>query len=188
LRSKKHQEALEMNADSLARIDGFLSSAVRELFAAHGLSLSEVEYRGQGVEVPFASTIGFTSSKIVGVLVLTASRDLVALSLPENLKKGKISDEMIADWTGELSNQALGRLKNRFYAAGIDIALSTPAVFAGKELRHFFQPSIVYRSIMFGGAGALLAEFQANCESGLEIEEERPTEEPAPPEGEALFF
>jgi CheY-specific phosphatase CheX len=177
-----------MNAESLARIDGFLSSAVRELFAAHGFSLSEVEYRGQGIDVPFASTIGFTSPKIIGVLVLTASRDLAELSLPANLKKGKVSDEIIADWTGELSNQALGRLKNRFYAAGIEIALSTPAVFAGKELRHFFQPSAVYRSIMFGGAGSLLAEFQANCESSLEIGEERQGGEAAPHEGEALFF
>jgi CheY-specific phosphatase CheX len=177
-----------MNAESLSRIDGFLSSSIKDLFASHGLKLTEVEYRGQGIDVPFASTIGFTSPRLVGVLVITASRDLAERSLPEGLRKAKHTDEMIADWTGELSNQALGRLKNRLYAVGIEIALSTPTVFAGKELRHFFQPSATYRSLMFEGDGTLFAEFQANCEDGFEIGEEMEIDEAAPPEGEALFF
>jgi hypothetical protein len=177
-----------MNAESLSRIDGYLSAAVVELFSSHGLGLKETQYRGQGIEEPFASTIGFTSSRLVGVLVLTASRSLAESSLPANLRKGRPTDEIIADWTGELSNQALGRLKNRFYSVGIEIALSTPTVFAGQGLRHFFQPSAIYRSLMFEGEGSLLAELQANCEDGFEIGEEKPGAEAAPPEGEALFF
>jgi CheY-specific phosphatase CheX len=177
-----------MNAESLSRIDGFLSSAVTELFSSHGLGLKETEYRGQGIEVPFASTIGFTSTHLVGVLVLTLCRDLAERSLPASLKNGEVSDEIIADWTGELSNQALGRLKNRFYAVGVEIALSTPTVFAGKELRHFSQPSTIYRSIMFEGEGSLLAEFQADCAGDFEIGEAGPGAEEAPPEGEVMFF
>jgi hypothetical protein len=177
-----------MNAESLTRIDGFLSSAVIELFASHGIGLSEVEYRGQGIEEPFASTIGFTSARLVGVLVLTASRGLAELSLPAVLKSGPVTDGIVADWTGELSNQVLGRLKNRFYAVGLEIALSTPTVFAGKELRHFSQPSSIYRSIMFAGDGSLLAEFQADYQEDFEIGEGKIAEEEAPPEGEALFF
>jgi len=177
-----------MNAESLSRIDLFLSSSIKELFVSLGLELREVEYRGQGIDVPFASTIGFTSPSLVGVLVLTASRSIAERSLPANLKRGELSDSIIADWTGELSNQALGRLKNHFFAAGVEIALSTPTVFAGKELRHFLQPSRIYRSIMFEGDGTIFAEFQANCEAGLEIGEEVKVDNGAPPEGEALFF
>jgi hypothetical protein len=177
-----------MNAESLSRMDGFLTSSVVELFASHGLRLKETEYRGQGVDIPFASTIGFTSPNLVGVLVLTASREIVERSLPANLKQGKPSDAIIADWTGELSNQVLGRLKNRFYAVGIEIALSTPTVFAGKELKHFFQPSAVYRSIMFQGDGSVFAELQADCAPDFEIGEEVGGGAKAPPEGEALFF
>jgi CheY-specific phosphatase CheX len=177
-----------MNAESLSRIDSFLSSAIAELFASHGLSLKEIEYRGQGIDVPFASTIGFTSAQLVGVLVLTLCRDLAERSLPANLKNGEVADEIIADWTGELSNQALGRLKNRFYSSGVEITLSTPTVFAGKELRHFSQPSVIYRSIMFEGDGILLAEFQADYAEGFEIGEAATTAEEIPPEGEVLFF
>ena len=177
-----------MNAESLSRIDGFLVSSVKELFASHGFKLKEIEYRGQGIDIPFASTIGFTSARMVGVLVLTTSRDLAQRSLPGILKGGPPTDAMIADWTGELSNQVLGRLKNHFYAAGVEIALSTPTVFAGKELRHFFQPSRVYRSIMFDGDGVLFTEFQADCASDFEIGEEVDGVEESPPEGEALFF
>jgi len=177
-----------MNAESLSRIDGFLSSSIAELFASHGLKLKENEYRGQGIDVPFASTIGFTSARLIGVLVLTIGRDLAERSLPANLREGAASDEIIADWTGELSNQALGRLKNRFFSAGIEITLSTPTVFAGKELRHFSQPSAIYRSIMFEGEGSLLAEFQADCRDDFEIGEAAPGAEDSPPEGEVMFF
>lgn len=177
-----------MNAESLARIDEFLKAAILDLFASHGLKLKETEYRGQGIDVPFAATIGFTSAELVGVLVLTASREAAERSLPDSLRRGNPTDGIVADWTGELSNQALGRLKSRLFSAGIEIALSTPTVFAGKELRHFFQASAIYRSVMFEGDGSVLVELQANCDQRLEIGEIREDEGKAPPEGEALFF
>jgi CheY-specific phosphatase CheX len=187
---RRAKEVVQVNAQSLSRIDGFLSSSVMDLFRSHGLKLVETEYRAQGIEIPFASTIGFTSSTLSGVLVLTASRELAERSLPANLRKGGTpSDAIVADWTGELSNQTLGRLKNRFYAVGIEIALSTPTVFAGKELRHFFQASAVSRSIMFTGDGTVFVELQADCAEDLEIGEEKAGGgESATPEGEALFF
>lgn len=95
---------------------------------------------------------------------------------------------MIADWTGELSNQLLGHLKKRFSAVGIDIALSTPTVFAGEGLRHFSRPSPLLRRLLFVGGGALLVEFQAEFGSDFEIGEAGADQEASLPEGEALFF
>lgn len=177
-----------MKAESFFRIDAFLSSSAVELFASHGVSVHEVEFRHQGIDEPFASTIGFTAERILGVLVLTASRELAEASLPENLRAPRVADEIVADWAGELSNQFLGRLKNRFYAAGVEIALSTPTVFAGKELRHFAHPSPLYRSLFFEGPGSLLVEFQADYGEDFELGEAGSEPVEAPPEGEALFF
>ncbi len=177
-----------MNADSLARIDLFLSSSTTELFASHGLRINEAASRAEGIEAPFAATIGFTASRMLGVLVLTMSRALALRSLPPNLQKTAIGDEIVADWVGELSNQLLGRLKNRFYAAGVEIALSTPTVFAGRDLRHFTQPSLVYRSLFFEGEGTLLVEFQADCDAAFELGEGGQGPDEGPPEGEVLFF
>ncbi len=178
-----------MNADSLSRIDGFLSSAITELFASHDIAMNPAEYRDKAVEAPFAAAIGFTSERMRGVLVLTASRALAERSLPASLRKPDAPEAILADWVGELSNQVLGRLKNRFYAAGVDIALSTPMVFAGKDLHHFSQPSPVNRRLLFEGDGLLLVEFQAEHDAGFEIGPDMPgRNEPVAPEGEALFF
>lgn len=177
-----------MKAESVSRIDGFLASSTVELFASHGVAVHEVDYRHQGIDEPFASTIGFTAERILGVLVLTVSRGLAEASLPASLRVPGVADEIVADWAGELSNQFLGRLKNRFYAAGVEIALSTPTVFAGKELRHFAQPSPLYRSLYFEGAGSLLVEFQADYGEDFELGEEAEGRDEGPPEGEALFF
>lgn len=174
-----------INEVSISRIDAFLASTVREVFASYGLQLEEAELDENLIEDPFASSIGFTSVLLPGALVLVASRSVVESSLPANLKTSTIDDEILADWTGELSNQLLGRLKSRFCAAGVDITLSTPTVFAGKDLHHFACQSDLLRRLFFKGGGALLVEFQANFDSDFEIGE---GEEESAEGGEAFFF
>jgi len=176
-----------MNQESLQRIDGFLESSLIELFASHGASLKTSPDRGGGIDEPIAATIGFTSTNMHGVLVLTASRELAAGTLPKNLQSGAPGDEIVADWTGELSNQMLGRLKNRFHAAGIDITLSTPIVFVGKEMRHYSKESPIQRSLYFA-EGRIMVEFHADYEKDLEISSEASAASAAPPEGDILFF
>lgn len=149
------------------------------------MHLEEAVFDESQIEDPFASSIGFTSDILPGALVLIASRSVVESSLPANLKMSTLDDEILADWTGELSNQLLGRLKSRFCAAGVDITLSTPTVFAGKDLHHFACQSDLLRRLFFKDGGALLVEFQADFDSDFEIGEG----EAAPAEGgEAFFF
>ncbi len=176
-----------MNDTLITRIDGFITSAIIELFTSYGLHLETTKVPEPAVVDPFASTIGFTSKSIVGALVLTASRDLAERSFPPYLKKGAMDDAIIADWTGELSNQALGRLKNRFCSAGVEIELSTPSVFTGKDLRHFVNSAQLYRRHLFWGGSALLVEFLAELDVAFELGDAADPESPTI-EGEALFF
>ncbi len=177
-----------MKAESLARIDYFLATAAKDLLASHGVELEEADFRAEGIEEPYASTIGFTAQGHRGVLVLTASRSLAIRSLPPSLRAGVVPEALIADWTGELSNQMLGRLKNHFHEVGIEIALSTPTVFAGKELRHLALASPISRTILLKGGGCLLVEFQADFDEDFEIPESGAGRGEGPSEGEVLFF
>jgi chemotaxis protein CheX len=176
-----------LNQESLQRIDGFLASSTQDLFASHGMEIEASLQKRTDVENPLTATIGFTSSNLRGLLVLTLEWDLAAQSLPPNLRQGKPGDAIVADWTGELSNQMLGRLKNRFRTAGIDISLSTPIVFMGKEMRHFMNPAPIHRALGFA-EGRILVELQASFDKDFEIEESDAAFEPEPIEGEALFF
>jgi CheY-specific phosphatase CheX len=176
-----------MQQESLQRIDGFLASSTQDLFAANGIAIAPNSKKRADVENPLTATIGFTSINLRGLLVLTLDHDMAAQSLPPNLRKGAAGDEIVADWTGELSNQLLGRLKNKFHGAGIDISLSTPIVFMGKEMRHFTNASPIHRMHFFA-EGRVLVELQANYDKDFEIPEGSEDIEPSQPEGEALFF
>jgi CheY-specific phosphatase CheX len=176
-----------MNPESLQRIDGFLSSSTQELFNAIGIEIPPNAQRRADVESPLTATIGFTSANLRGLLVLTLDRGLAVRSLPPNFSKEEAGDGIVADWTGELSNQLLGRLKNKFHAVGIDISLSTPIVFMGKEMRHFTNAAPIHRMIFFD-EGRILTEFQACYDEEIEIPETSESLEPSQPEGEALFF
>jgi chemotaxis protein CheX len=176
-----------MVQESLQRIDGFIASSAQELFKSHGMEIAPSSRRLACVEDPLTATIGFTSADLRGLLVLTLGRGTAAQCLPSTLRSAEPGDEILADWTGELSNQMLGRLKNRFRTVGIDISLSTPIVFMGKEMRHFLNPSPVHRTLFFA-EGCILVELQANCDKDYEIPEASESLEPEQPEGEALFF
>jgi CheY-specific phosphatase CheX len=176
-----------MNQESLQRIDDFLSGSAIELFASHGLRVEACAYGAEGIDSPFAATIGFASDNLRGVLVLTLARQVAVKSLPSSLRSGNTGDEIVADWTGELSNQMLGRLKNRFHAAGIGISLGTPVVFMGKEMRHYSHASPIQRSLHLD-EGSILVEFHAEYERDFEIGEAGPGGEAAASEGEVLFF
>jgi CheY-specific phosphatase CheX len=182
-----------MNQESLQRIDDFLSGSAIELFSSHGLQVEPCAYGAEGIDSPFAATIGFASDNLRGVLVLTLARQVAVKSLPSSLRSGNTGDEIVADWTGELSNQMLGRLKNRFHAAGIGISLGTPVVFMGKEMRHYSHASPIQRSLHLD-EGRILVEFHAEYDKDLEIREAAPGGEAgsggdgAASEGEVLFF
>lgn len=177
-----------MNEESLARIDSYLSGSALDLFEAQGLRLEARTASTAELSEPLASSIGFTSDNMKGVLVLVMEKALVLASLPANLRAKHYDDELLADWVGELSNQLLGRLKTRFIASGIQIALSTPIVFVGREMRHFFRPSPIQRKLGFGGKGEAVVEFLANYERDFEIAKGEGPAEQGPPEGEVLFF
>jgi CheY-specific phosphatase CheX len=177
-----------MNEESLARIDSFITASTLDLFGSQGVKMETLAAGLPGMVEPLASSIGFTSDNMKGVLVLVMEKALATACLPANLRQNGCSDELLADWVGELSNQLLGRLKTRFVGSGIQIALSTPIVFVGREMRHFFRPSPIQRKLGFGGGGGAEVEFLANFERDFEIAEGEPLAEPGPPEGEVLFF
>jgi CheY-specific phosphatase CheX len=176
-----------MTQESLQRIDSYLESSTQDLFKSQGMEVTQDPRRKAEAENPLAATIGFTSENLRGFLMLTLDRDLALRSLPPNLREGSASEEILADWTGELSNQLLGRLKGRLCPAGIEISLSTPIVFTGKEMHRFPNTAPIQRTLFFA-EGRILVELQASYARDFEIAEESERSEPSQSEGEVLFF
>ena len=176
-----------MNQESLRRIDQFVVASTQDLFKSYGMSASLADSPGKQAENQFTAAIGFTAVDLRGLLVFAMDRGRAASSLPPNLKGREQGDEIVADWVGDLSNQLLGRLKNRFGSVGIDISLSTPIVFVGTEIRHYGIAPSIHRTLSFD-EGLVLVELMASIEKDFEVPEASGIVEPTQAEGEALFF
>ena len=111
-----------------------LEGSLRELFLEYSLEVLQVAPcapPGDQPEQQLAAIIGFTAERYVGSLVLVCHRDLVVTTLPPELAR---TPRLIRDWLGELSNQLLGRAKNRMLAFGSSFRLSPPTTLSGREL------------------------------------------------------
>lgn len=176
-RSRGRKEKLV--PDSTIKLAEFTSEAVRSVFEAYGLDLTEHPEGSETAEgTVLMSVIGFAGETLRGSLVMVASEELFAAS--------RTSDEHdVRDWAGELANQVLGRVKNQLVLWGTDVNMSTPLVVRGLGLSVEGQEMV--RMGFSGGRGTVSVCLDAEAAPGWELVE--PSEDDAlPAEGEALLF
>jgi hypothetical protein len=153
-----------MTPECLATIDAVVGSAARGLFGSHGLAVGQP--RAPFGETPadhdVACSIGFTAPDIHGAVVMTGRKDVLAQTWPLELRDRKPSEEEICDWSGELVNQLLGRVKNALVPFGIALEQSTPTVVTGWHLHRTPASTTVARRYAFEvGASSIAVYFDA---------------------------
>jgi hypothetical protein len=102
-------------------LNNLLFTGTVGLFKAYGLQLAEDPAGARETNSTYAAVIGFHGAAISGALLLIVDDGLLRASLPT---RGTSERE----WLGELSNQLLGRVKNRLLAYGVDVAAMVPTV------------------------------------------------------------
>lgn len=124
--------------------------------------------------------IGFTAKEMRGSLVLgVGSKPLCRVAEDAGQHR---------DWIQELSNQLLGRIKNRLIAFGVDLDMTTPMSMRGLHL--VLEPNALEASpLLFhtpdGGAVCVLCD--AEFTPGFELAQQEGAEE-VPDEGALLLF
>lgn len=114
-----------------------VASTLSELLAAYdveaelldGQTKSEEEAISPGSEPGIAGVIGFTADAMRGSMVVYGYRKVLGA-----MGQTDGSDLALRDWAGEVSNQMLGRLKNKLLAYGVVLSMSTPVVVVGFRL------------------------------------------------------
>lgn len=156
----------------------FGREAMTELFQAYSLD-AEPTSSAHVADDPTVGVIGFTASKLRGNLAL-----LVPAAVIRATQSG--SDPM--DWTGELTNQFLGRLKNKLIGYGVALEISTPLVVAGLSLRLQEPPGTYTQRVdCTTSAGPVHALISVRTAEGFELSDV-PVGEPIAAEGEMLLF
>ena len=176
-----------MDAKSVTELDSVIEGACRALFEAVGTPL-EPAGEAVGTRDDVGASIGFTGPVLRGALVLISTRRLIQRALPADVASGDTSAQ-VADWTGELTNQLLGRIKNKLLRYGVTLEMSTPTVIFGLELARKDMRRNIRREFAFRhGDEPLSIYFDAIAAPDFRLSE--PEEPPAPgiAEGDLALF
>lgn len=109
------------------RIATLAASACIELFAAYEVTLGpSAKSWGSSEDRLLCGVVGFVGRRLRGTALLAGARAPIDASCPDGGR--------LRDWVGELANQLAGRLKTKFLARGVEVALTTPIVLSGVRL------------------------------------------------------
>ncbi|HEX4340705.1 MAG TPA: chemotaxis protein CheX [Polyangiaceae bacterium] len=176
-----------MDVKSLTVLDDIIVGACRAVFEGAGAPLEQTEATQRETD-DIGASIGFTGTTLRGSLVLISSKRLIKGVLPVAVGRGSESAQ-IADWMGELSNQTLGRIKNRLLAYGVTLEMSTPTVLFGLSISRRDTGSIVRREFSFRHGGETLSvSLDALASPGFELSRNESAIGAGVAEGEIALF
>lgn len=162
-------------------------------FAASDISLSRIEQPGpQPTHAELAGMVGFTSESMRGTVMIASTFSLFARSRPATVRDQPVSAYVardwlyLRDWASELTNQLVGRIKNRLVTYGVSLRVSTPTALSGSALAFATPSSKRAKPIVFStGSDELWVFFDAIIEPDLELV---PQGEAAAEEGDLILF
>ncbi|MDF3064430.1 MAG: hypothetical protein K0R38_31 [Polyangiaceae bacterium] len=164
-------------------LDDLASDCCQELFSAYGLTLdcASSALLAPGDNFLYCSVMGFGGRQVRGALVLVSTAEPLERTHPGDAESHQ-------DWIRELSNQLMGRVKNRLLALGAEVMLATPAAISGKNLDLTCRTPAATQ-VFQAGSGLVCVWVECEYLEGFEL----PTTpsgnlEAALPEGEALLF
>lgn len=162
-------------------------------FEASDIALVNVPVPGpQPTHAELAGMVGFTSESMRGTVMIASSFSLFARSRPAAVRDQPVSAYVardwlfLRDWASEVTNQLVGRIKNRLVHFGVSLRVSTPTALSGSALAFATPSSKRTRPHVFkAGDDELWVFFDAIIEPDLELS---PQDDVAATEGDLILF
>ncbi len=174
----KVSRTMSDSQETRAILERFVDEACLSLFGAYGVDLKRVAVdHAPRHDVLYCGIVGLTGQNIRATCILAATEEPISQSSP--------IPSSARDWVAELSNQLIGRIKNKLVAYGAEAYVSMPVVLRGEHLAPIPQQRI--RPFAYGTAGGgvfLWVEFETSPDFVLGM----PTDGAVMSEGEALLF
>jgi hypothetical protein len=166
-------------SETNVRIAAIVQQACIDLFSHYAVSIGPEVVAGRpNKDIALCGVIGFTGTDMRGSLMLACS--LEPLQLAHAGGEGSLRD-----WLAELTNQLLGRVKNRLMTMGAEFHCSTPVVIGGERIAPISSQPLGYLFTVDGGVVSVW--FDAILRPGLTLS---PVADGAPVglEGETFLF
>jgi CheY-specific phosphatase CheX len=144
-------------------IDQAVTSSCTSLFADYSLPLERVDLQTlqDKFAIVFCGIVGFTGDQMRGALLLATSAEPLGRTLPS-------SDASLREWIAELSNQLLGRIKNKLVSHGVTLHMSTPTVLRGQHIAPVSSTPIVPYAFS-SGAGVVCVWIDVEIIPGVDL-------------------
>ena len=166
-------------------LDDLVFDCCRDLFAAYELASQprSREAFPATERLAFCGVMGFGGKLMRGALVLATTKEPLEQTNPSGLESQR-------DWVCELSNQLMGRIKNRLLSLGVEVHLATPAGLSGDNLSA--APGKLRAPQVFeAGNGFICVWIDYECAEGFALPKTPPSNansDPVMSEGDALLF
>lgn len=144
-------------------IESCVNESCLSLFDDYALPLkrTNVADMDKEAELLFCGVVGFSGDQMRGTLLLATSREPLGRTSPS-------TDASLREWIAELANQLLGRIKNKLFAHGVTLHLSTPIVLRGQHIAPVTRAELVPYAFTCDG-GLVCVWFDAETNEGLDL-------------------
>ncbi len=181
-----------MQANEAQELQRIVVEAAQHVLPACGLAVGE-PLDGQP-DAPnqqqLVAFMGFTGDVLRGTIAIVAPVELMRAAYPLALTDSANWQLEVYDWTGEIANRLLGRIKLGLTARGAEIEASTPRVMQGEHLHVTRSTKGTVCSACFRvGNATLRVWFDAIAAEDRALFTRRASSAlPPPSEGEPLLF
>ena len=147
---------LEPEQEAMLRV--VITEACVDMFTSGGfvVRLLDVSQSVPARAHDVAGFIGFAGD-VRGSLMLAGSKQFFNSTSPVAGASERLTESDLYDWTGEMANQLLGRIKRRFCELGRDFHASTPTAIGGRELGRRFPARTGVIDLVVGVGGEILS-------------------------------
>ncbi len=127
-------------AESHATIIELVTSATQELFEFYGLQATLVACLDSAfsneTDVSIVGLLGAAADGFRSTIAIETNFKILEATYPAKLEELETNDtQHLQDWIGELTNQLVGRFKNKLMHYGCDLCLGVPSVIQGDNLK-----------------------------------------------------
>lgn len=173
-------------------LDSIITECIQEMTGSTaGMESYKIAIVAMGsqseVEASVASVIGFSGEMIKGSLAISSEKSLLDKSHPNHAMGMPVADADLSDWSGEIANQILGRIKNKVSKVGATFSMATPTNMVGKRMQITTPKDGGSLQITVDGPfGQMTIFFLATLDPALVLDGSKAAE--TAKEGEAILF
>lgn len=162
-------------------VESLISESCISLFSDYSLPLKRAESKTESSDTSllYCGVVGFTGEQMRGAILLATTREPLGRTSP-------VSDTSFREWIAELSNQLLGRVKNKLMSRGVLLHMSTPVVLRGQHLTPLTANEL--KPLVFECEGGVVCVWMdAEIVGGIDLNVEQ-SDTGSISEGEGMLF